>query len=191
VGLRGDDLLSAPVVEAGATDRAVYLPRGCWQDANTGTRYTGPATPTVAAPLDRLPWFTRCGSDPLAAAACRDRLAPLSRVARASATGSRVTASGRSADRGCGGTVRRVYVSLARVRGHSCWFAGAGGRLARQARSCRRPVLLAARGTGRWRFALTARRLPRGAYRLQVRAVDAAGNKERPRKAASAVLRIR
>lgn len=64
--LLGTDVLVAPVVTEGATMRAVYFPPGCWQSPVTGHRYTGPATATVAAPLDQLPYFFACGSRPFA-----------------------------------------------------------------------------------------------------------------------------
>jgi len=62
----GPDVLVAPVVVPGARARRVYLPRGCWVDANTGRRLTGPASARVAAPLGRLPYFFRCGKRPWA-----------------------------------------------------------------------------------------------------------------------------
>lgn len=56
----GPDLLVAPVTEAGATTRRVYLPAGCkWQDANTKKIYDGGQSVTVPAPLDVIPVFTR------------------------------------------------------------------------------------------------------------------------------------
>jgi alpha-glucosidase (family GH31 glycosyl hydrolase) len=60
----GPDVLVAPVVTEGATEREVYFPRGCWR-APGGGRFEGPLSATVAAPLDELPYFTRCGTDPL------------------------------------------------------------------------------------------------------------------------------
>ncbi|HET6829765.1 MAG TPA: TIM-barrel domain-containing protein [Solirubrobacterales bacterium] len=60
----GPDVLVAPVVTEGSRSRRVYFPRGCWQSAH-GRRYRGPRTATVKAPLGRLPWFARCGTDPL------------------------------------------------------------------------------------------------------------------------------
>jgi hypothetical protein len=42
-------------------------------------------------------------------------------------------------------------------------------------------VLFRARGTTRWRLTLSAH-LPRGIYRVVVRAYDGASNKERPAK---------
>lgn len=59
--LLGDDLLVAPVVAEGARTRPVRLPPGCWRHHGTGPRLAGARTVTVAAPLDELPWFARCG----------------------------------------------------------------------------------------------------------------------------------
>ena len=56
--MMGDDLLVAPVVEKGATRRRVMLPPGRWR-ADDGSLYEGPATLDIAAPLDRLPHFTK------------------------------------------------------------------------------------------------------------------------------------
>jgi hypothetical protein len=62
--LLGDDVLAAPVVEQGATGRAVWFPPGCWQHPESGERFGGPRTATVAAALDQLPYFFRCGTRP-------------------------------------------------------------------------------------------------------------------------------
>src|SRR5262249_60187364 len=56
------DMLVAPIVEEGATERVVYLPAGNWVDFWTDTAYTGPRSFTVPAPLDTLPLFIRQGS---------------------------------------------------------------------------------------------------------------------------------
>lgn len=62
--LFGNDLLVAPVLEAGATSRSVYLPQGAtWRDAWTGRTFTGGAEVTVEAPLERIPLFLRDGAD--------------------------------------------------------------------------------------------------------------------------------
>lgn len=54
----GDDILVAPVVEQGARERSVYLPKGaCWQEAATGRRYDGGSTVVASAPLDTIPLF--------------------------------------------------------------------------------------------------------------------------------------
>ncbi len=60
----GPDLLVAPVMEAGATQRSVYLPAGCkWTDANTKAVYEGGRYVTVPAPRDVIPVFIREGKD--------------------------------------------------------------------------------------------------------------------------------
>ncbi|HVM95038.1 MAG TPA: TIM-barrel domain-containing protein, partial [Candidatus Acidoferrales bacterium] len=58
----GDDLLVAPVVARGQTQRQVILPPGDWIDWWTGTRYSGAQTITHDAPLDTLPLFVRAGA---------------------------------------------------------------------------------------------------------------------------------
>ena len=57
-------LLVAPVTEAGASDRTVYLPAGTvWKDAVNGTVYKGGQTVTVPAPLEVIPVFIRGNED--------------------------------------------------------------------------------------------------------------------------------
>ena len=58
----GPDLLVAPVMEAGATERRVYLP-ACtkWTDAYTKKVYEGGNYVTVPAPIDVIPVFMREG----------------------------------------------------------------------------------------------------------------------------------
>ena len=60
----GDALLVAPVVDAGATSREVYLPAGpaAWFDFHTGQRFEAGRLHTVAAPLYTLPLFARAGA---------------------------------------------------------------------------------------------------------------------------------
>lgn len=58
------DVLVAPVVTEGATTRTVYFPDGCWHSPVTGTDHTGPGYGEVPAPLDQLPFFFRCGTQP-------------------------------------------------------------------------------------------------------------------------------
>lgn len=61
VYLFGDDLLVAPVVDEGATDKRVVFPPGRWVDYWDGTSFSGPQTVTVAAPLGVLPLYLREG----------------------------------------------------------------------------------------------------------------------------------
>jgi alpha-glucosidase (family GH31 glycosyl hydrolase) len=60
--LLGDDLLVSPVVQAGQTQKTVYLPSGKWIDYWTGQPYQGGREVTVPAPLQTLPLFVRAGS---------------------------------------------------------------------------------------------------------------------------------
>jgi alpha-glucosidase len=60
--LWGDDLLVAPVTRDGARHWPVYLPRGKWYDFWTHEVHEGPASVSVAAPLERLPLFARAGA---------------------------------------------------------------------------------------------------------------------------------
>jgi alpha-glucosidase len=59
--LLGDGLLVAPVLEAGAVRRSVYLPAGEWYDYWTNEVYTGGERYDIPAPLERLPLFVRAG----------------------------------------------------------------------------------------------------------------------------------
>ncbi|MBN8215301.1 MAG: alpha-galactosidase [Spirochaetes bacterium] len=54
----GEEILVAPVVEKGATERKIVFPEGEWKNAQ-GSTFTGPATQSVEAPLGVLPWFQR------------------------------------------------------------------------------------------------------------------------------------
>jgi alpha-glucosidase len=60
----GPDILVAPVLDEGATDRTVYLPEhgGGWFDFCDGRQFEGGQTITVPAPLGRLPVFVRSGA---------------------------------------------------------------------------------------------------------------------------------
>ncbi len=56
----GPDILVAPIFEAGATARSVYLPQGeSWKDAFSGKIYEGGQSVYVEAPIDRIPLFVR------------------------------------------------------------------------------------------------------------------------------------
>ena len=75
--LFGPDLLAAPVLEPGATERALYLPRGRWVDLWRSARFRerrgslalerakllrGGREVTLPAPLDELPLLARAGT---------------------------------------------------------------------------------------------------------------------------------
>ena len=120
---------------------------------------------------------------------CVDRFAPRSvlKPRGVRRRGKRISLRGRSTDLACRrpgrsgrapGKVERVSVSIARIQKRGCRFVSKRGRL-QKTRSCRKPTLFRARGTERWRYSMRAK-LPRGSYRIVVRAVDTAGNKERP-----------
>ena len=56
----GKDVLVAPVMEAGITDREVYLPEGAeWTEVFTGKKWEGGQTVNAYAPIDVIPVFTR------------------------------------------------------------------------------------------------------------------------------------
>ncbi|MFA6508739.1 MAG: glycoside hydrolase family 31 protein, partial [Treponemataceae bacterium] len=59
----GPDLLVAPVIEAGARKRDVYLPKGAtWTDVRSGKKHEGGQKITVDAPLDVIPLFFKDGA---------------------------------------------------------------------------------------------------------------------------------
>lgn len=55
----GDTYLVAPVLEAGARSRKVYLPAGVWKNTDTGKMISGPVTVDAAAPLETMPVFMK------------------------------------------------------------------------------------------------------------------------------------
>ncbi|MBO7387706.1 MAG: family 31 glucosidase [Lachnospiraceae bacterium] len=56
----GADILVAPVLEAGARKRKVYLPLGyTWLESRTGIEYNGGEEVVVDAPIDYMPAFTK------------------------------------------------------------------------------------------------------------------------------------
>jgi alpha-D-xyloside xylohydrolase len=64
--LFGPDLLVAPVLAPGATEREVYLPAGRdWTEAATGARHAGGRTVAVPLTLDRIPVFVAEGAEVL------------------------------------------------------------------------------------------------------------------------------
>jgi len=63
--LFGPSLLVAPVLEAGATSRRVYLPAGAtWTDLRSGTMHAGGTWVELDAPLDVIPVLARDGALP-------------------------------------------------------------------------------------------------------------------------------
>ena len=138
---------------------------------------------------------------PGAAGQCQDRKAPVTTVKVKGLKRTRrvIRVHGRSRDAGCkakagltrrSGHVETVLVSIAKVGRHDCRFVSERGRLERRAHSCKRPLLLIAKGTTKWRFKLKVRPLPRGNYRVVARGVDASQNKEKPGKRRN-VIRFR
>jgi Quinohemoprotein amine dehydrogenase, alpha subunit domain III len=106
----------------------------------------------------------------------------------------RLRLRGRASDNGCVATisvlgrVARVEVAISRTASRRrCRFVTGAGRLT-GARRCSKPVFLKAKGTTRWTLS-TKRRLPPGTYTIQVRARDAAGNRQT--KPAKRILRVR
>lgn len=60
--LLGDNLLVAPVMAAGATERTVRLPAGEWFDLQGEQRWAGGQEQTLPAPAERIPVLVRGGS---------------------------------------------------------------------------------------------------------------------------------
>jgi alpha-glucosidase (family GH31 glycosyl hydrolase) len=60
--LWGRDLLVAPIVEKGATNRKVYLPKGTWFDFWTDARIDGGREIDRAVDLDTMPIYARAGA---------------------------------------------------------------------------------------------------------------------------------
>jgi len=118
---------------------------------------------------------------------CSDRSRPSASLLRGKqgvrAKHGRLGLRGRASDKGCvaaisvRGAVARVEVAISRTAGkRTCRFVAASGKLT-SARSCTKPVWLKAKGTTSWSLS-TKRRLPHGTYTIQVRARDAAGNRQ-------------
>ena len=60
--LYGRDILVAPVVEKGATSRAVYLPKGVWYDFWTREKHEGGREISRKVDLETIPLFVRAGA---------------------------------------------------------------------------------------------------------------------------------
>ncbi|MGI8511534.1 MAG: hypothetical protein ACR2NH_02795 [Solirubrobacteraceae bacterium] len=117
--------------------------------------------------------------------ACRDRIAPVTRITRGSLRASRrsVAFAGRTSDRGCGargaGRVGRVLVAVYRPVIGGCRYLQANGRLSAR-RRCNRPLVLPARGTTSWRFSKRVV-LPRGPYGVWAFGIDASPGRNQER----------
>jgi pseudomonalisin len=155
----------------------------------------GPTSSGGSTTVGTTPVGPTAGNAGSQAPQCADRSAPVSRYrGRRVVSRTRVVLRGVTTDRGCGpngrGAVRSVTVSIARTGSHGCSFVDTGGRLT-SARSCGRTIQLPASGHSSWRFAMRVQ-LPPGTYRVVVRGVDTAGNRERPSKRRNTLaLRIR
>ena len=112
------------------------------------------------------------------AASCADTAAPRAAIASLSAKGGRLALAGTAADKavGCSASgVASVQVAVAKaVKGGACAFVLASGRLSKPA-ACSTGFALVAKGKAAWKLA-SARKLPKGSYRVTVKALDAAGN---------------
>ncbi|MCY6958651.1 glycoside hydrolase family 31 protein [Clostridium brassicae] len=58
----GENVLIAPILEKGCTERKVYLPQGNWINYYTMEQHKGKATINVSAPLEIIPVFVKEGS---------------------------------------------------------------------------------------------------------------------------------
>jgi hypothetical protein len=138
------------------------------------------ATPRASAA--DVPDVVRVATTTAAAAGC-----PTARVTSVRVRARRVSLTG-SADAGaCASAVKSVVVRVFKTAGSRCRFASITGRLGK-ALPCSSPVGLGAKGTRRWTLKLT-RRMAAGLYRVDVRAIDAAGHQSAT--AARKALRVR
>jgi hypothetical protein len=138
---------------------------------------------------------------PGSAGQCQDTRAPITTLTTRGfkRTPRAIRLHGVSRDPGCAktkvllgrkGRVETVMVSIAQVRRHDCRFLNPKGKIEARFHSCRKPILMIARGTTKWRFTLKVGTLPKGNYRAVARAVDASQNKEHPSKRRN-VIRFR
>jgi alpha-D-xyloside xylohydrolase len=63
----GRDILFAPIVTQGQTDRKVYLPAGTWIDVNDGQEYEGGRFVNAHAELERFIAYVKKGAEVLSA----------------------------------------------------------------------------------------------------------------------------
>ena len=144
--------------------------------------------PSICGPTKAAPLFP---------GGCPDRTPPLSHYAAKQAVTVRdrkLTARGGATDKGCTsanlipgtGRVKRVDVSVALIRGEesgkNCRFLDSHGALTPY-RDCANRLFRKAKGTRNWTITYPfSTSLPRGQYRVRVRATDAGGNRETPPK---------
>jgi hypothetical protein len=116
---------------------------------------------------------------------CTDTAAPTSKLTRVKLTRRGLDLRGTVADNGCQGLVTRVLVSIAQKKGKKCRFVNARGKLGKKTK-CAKPSFIPAKGTNAFALKLKGK-LPKGKYRVGVRALDYAGNVEKPRFKSSKV----
>jgi photosystem II stability/assembly factor-like uncharacterized protein len=133
---------------------------------------------------------------------CVDRVRPKTRFAKAALQSARrgrgarkLRLRGTVTDRGCKGRknrIKRTIISVARQDGsgvhrqQTCRNLMANGRFSKSG-SCHKFIYLKARRKGtKWSFT-TKRPVQPGQYRIRVKSIDAAGNRERPAKRTNTV----
>jgi hypothetical protein len=174
----------------------------CRQSGTSGDPQARPPDPPGNDPPGGDPPVIPPVTPPVTPPGCTDKLPPVTTLRRPGVVGtggnvhlsarSTLQLKGTSRDRaGCKSGLRKVEVSLARVRGRTgvnCRFIRRPDRyLLTPRKNCRRPTLFRAAGTRKWKFTFPLRLRP-GTYRAQARATDKAGNKETPKKGRNIVL---
>lgn len=119
-------------------------------------------------------------------ALCTDTSAPTTKLAQLTLKGGLLIAAGSATDAGCAGaegkasvagSVQRVQISLARVKGGMCSFIALSGTL-QHAKPCTKTFSIVAKGTTSFHLTMHTH-LPAGAYRVLVQGIDHAGNLEK------------
>jgi hypothetical protein len=137
--------------------------------------YTGTGTGDCSGDRGAVLGQANSSIVPVGGPTCRDTRPPYTRYARHQPRfhrGRPNSLFGTATDRGCGGKVSRVQVSIAQRVGpkHSnCRFLGKRGRFG-HATGCARHVWLTARGRSHWKLSLPG--LKRGYYKVWARALD-------------------
>jgi len=137
------------------------------------------------APAGSVPDVVRIAAPAPAPAARKAAVCPTAALTSTRLRGRRLTLAGSAG--GCASAVKTVIVRLYKPAGSRCRFARIDGTLGR-ALPCSSPVGLAARGTSRWTLKLS-RKLAKGTYKVDLRAIDAAGRQRAT--AAVKTLRVR